>query len=64
MPGFPVRHQLLEPSQTHVHHLGDAIQLSHPLLSSSPDFNLSQHQDLFQTVSSSHQMAKVLEFQL
>ena len=45
MPGFPVHHQLLEPSQTHVHHLGDAIQLSHPLLSSSPDFNLSQHQD-------------------
>ena len=51
--------------QTHVHWVGDAIQPSHPLLSSShPAFNLSQHQGLFQWVSSSHQVAKVLEFQL
>ena len=57
--------QLLEPSQTHVHRVGDAIQPSHPLLSPSPPaFNLPQNQDLFQWVSSSHLMAKVLEFQL
>ena len=49
MPGFPVRHQLWEFTQTHVHRVGDAIQPSHPLLSPSPPaFNLSQHQDLFQ----------------
>ena len=48
MPGFPVRHQLPELAQTHVHRVGDAIQPSHPLLSpSSPAFNLSQHQCLF-----------------
>ena len=48
-PGFPVHHQLLELTQTHVHHIGDAIQLSHPLSSPSPPtFNLSQHQGLFQ----------------
>ena len=65
MPGFPVHHQPLEFSQTHVHWVSDAIQLSHPLSSPSPPtFNLSQHQGLFQRVSSSHQMAKVLEFQL
>ena len=63
-PGFPVRHQLPEFTQTHVHWVGDDIQPSHPLLSTSPAFNLSQHQDLFQWVSSSHQVAKVLEFQL
>ena len=64
-PGFPVHHQLLELAQTHVHWVGDVIQPSHPLLSPSPlAFNLSQHQDLFQWVSSSHQVAKVLEFQL
>ena len=64
-PGLPVPHQLLEITQTHVHWLGDAIQPSHPLLSSSPPvFNLSQHQGLFKLVSSSHQVAKVLEFQL
>ena len=64
-PGLPVRHQLLELTQTHVHWVGDAIQPSHPLLSSSPPaFNLSQHQGLFQWVSSSHQVIKVLEFQL
>ena len=64
-PGLPVHHQLLEPTQTHVHWVGDAIQPSHPLLSPSPPaFNLSQPQGLFKWVSSSHQVAKVLEFQL
>ena len=64
-PAFPVHHQLPEFTQTHVHWVGDAIQLSHPLLTPSfPAFNLSQHQDLFQWVSSSHQVARVLEFQL
>ena len=63
-PGFPVHHQLLELAQTHVHRVSDAIQPSHPLLSLSPAFNLSQHQGLFQGVSSSHQVAKILEFQL
>ena len=47
-PGLPVHHQLPEFTQTHVHWVGDGIQLSHPLLSSSPPaFNLSQHQGLF-----------------
>ena len=65
MPGLPVHHQLPELTQTNVHWVGDAIQPSHPLLSPSPPaFNLSQHQGLFQWVSSSHQVAKVLEFQL
>ena len=64
-PGLPVHHQLLEFTQTHVHWVSDAIQPSHPLSSpTSPAFNLSQHQGLFQWVSSSHQVAKVLEFQL
>ena len=65
MPGFPLHHHLLEFTQTHVHWVGDAMQPSHPLLSPSPPaFNLSQHQGLFKWVSSSHQVAKVLEFQL
>ena len=64
MPGLPVHHQLLEFTQTHVHLVGDAIQPSHPLSSPSPAFNLCQHQGLFQWVSSLHQVAKVLEFQL
>ena len=65
IPGFPVHHQLLELAQTHVHWIGDAIQPSHSLsTSSSPAFSISQHQGLFQWVSSSYQMAKVLEFQL
>ena len=51
-------------TQTHVHQVSDAIQPSHPLSPSLPAFNLSQHQDLFKWVSSSHQVAKVLEFQL
>ena len=64
-PGLPVHHQLLEFTQTHVHWVIDAIQPSHPLLSPSPPaFNLCQHQGLFQWVSSSHQVTKVLEFQL
>ena len=51
-PGFPVHHQLPELAETHIHWAGDAIQPSHPLLSSSPPaFNLSQHQGLFQWVS-------------
>ena len=63
-PGLPVHHQLLESTQTHVHWVGDAIQPSHPLLSPSPPApNPSQHQDLFQWVNSSHELAKVLEFQ-
>ena len=65
MPGLLVHHQLPEPIHIHVYHVGDAIQPSHPLLSPyPPGFNLSQHQGLFQWVSSSHQVAKVLEFQL
>ena len=65
MPGFHVHHQLPELIQTHVHWVGDAIQPSHPLSSPSPPaFNLSQHQGIFQWVSSSHQVANILEFQL
>ena len=63
-PSFPAYHQLPELAQTRVHQVYDAIQPSHPLPSSSPAFNLSQHQGLFQRVSSLHQVAKVLEFQL
>ena len=65
LPGLPVHHQLPEFTQTHVHQVGDAIQPPHPLSSPSPPaFNLSQRQGLFQLVSSSSQLAKVLEFQL
>ena len=61
MAGFTDHHQLLELAQTHVYWVSDGIQLSHPLLSSSPSVcNLSQHQGLFQWVSSSHKVAKVL----
>ena len=64
-PGLPVHHQLPESTQTHVHWVDNAIQPSHPLSSPSPpSLNLSQHQGLFQWVSSSHQVAKVLEFRL
>ena len=64
-PGLPVHHQFPESTQTHVHRVSDAIQPSHPLSSPSPPaLNLSQHQGLFKWVSSSHQAAKVLEFQL
>ena len=65
MPDFPVLHSLLEFAQTHVHWVDDAIQPFHPLsLSLSPSLNLSQLRVLFQWVSSSHQVAKVLELQL
>ena len=64
-PGLPVHHQLPEFTQTHVHRVSDATQPSHPLLSPSPPApNPSQHQGLFQWVNSSHEVAKVLEFQL
>ena len=64
-PGLPILHQPLQFTQTHVHWVSDAIQLYHPLSSPSPPaFNLSQHQGLFKRVSSSHQVAKVLELQL
>ena len=64
-PGLPVYHKLLEFTQTHAHQVGDAIQPSHPLSSPSPPAsNPSHHQGLFQWVNSSHEVAKVLEFQL
>ena len=64
-PGLPVHHHLQEFTQTHVHWVGDAIQPSHPLLSPSiPVLQLFQHQGLFQRVSSSHHVAKVLELWL
>ena len=63
-PSFPVFCHLLEFAQTHVYWASDAIQASHPLSSPSPAFNLSQHQCLFQWISSSHQVAKELELQL
>ena len=64
MPGLPVHHQLVEFTQTHIHRACDAIQPSHPLSYPLPPApNPSQHQSLFQCVNSSHQVAKVLEFQ-
>ena len=64
-PGLPVHHQLPESTQTHVHRVRDAIQPLHPLASPSPPApNPSQHQSPFQRVNSSHDVAKVLEFQL
>ena len=64
-PGLPIHHQLQALTQTHIHHVSDTIQPSHPLSSPSPPaFNLSQHQGLFQWVGSLHQVAKVLELQL
>ena len=64
-PGLPVHHQHSEPTQTPVHWVGNAIQPSHPLSSPSPPaLSLTQHQGLFQWVNSSHQVAKILEFQL
>ena len=64
-PGLPVHHQLPEFTQTHVHRVGDAIHPSHPLSSPSPPApNPSQHQGLFQWVNPSHEVAKVLAFQL
>ena len=63
-PGFPVHHQLLELTQTQAHWVSDAIQPFHPLWFPSPALYLSQHEGLFKWVSSAHQVAKVLEFQL
>ena len=64
-PGLPVYHKLPKFSQTHAHWVSDVIQPSHPLLSPSPPApNPSQHQGLFQWVNTSHEVAKVLEFQL
>ena len=64
MPGLPVHYQLLQLDQTHVHQISDAMQPTHPLLSPSAlVFNLSQHQGLFQWVSFSHEVVKVLELQ-
>ena len=62
--GFPVHHQLPELAQTHGHWVNNAIQPSHPLSFPSPGFHLSQHQGLVQGISSSNQVAKVLDFQL
>ena len=65
MLGFPVHHQLPELAQTHVHRVGYAIQPSHPLLYPfPPSFNLSQHQGHFQWVSTSHQVAEVMKYQV
>ena len=65
MPGLPVHHQLPEFTQTHIHQVSDAIQPSHPLSSPFPPApNPSQHQSLFQWINPSHEVAKVLEFQL
>ena len=63
-PGLPVHYQLPEFTQTHINWVRDAIQPSHPLSSPSPVLNISQHQAIFKWVSSSHQVAKELEFQL
>ena len=64
-PGFPVHHQLLDLVQIHVHQVDDAIQPFHPLSPASPPaLNLSQHQSLFQSVNSSHQVVKELKFHL
>ena len=60
-PGLPVYHQLPESTQTHVHCVSDAIQPFHPLSTPSPPaLNLFQHQDLFQWMGSSHQVAKFI----
>ena len=63
-PGFPVHHQLPEPTKTLVHPVSDAIQLSHPVSSPPPAFSLSKHQGLFLRVTFSNQVVKVLESQL
>ena len=64
MPGFPVLPYLWEFAQTYVQWVDDTIQPSHPLSSPSLALNLFQHQGLFQWVSSSNQVAKILELQL
>ena len=61
-PGYPVQYQCLQLAHTHVHQIGDAIQPFHPLSSPyPPSFNLSQHQGLFECVSSLHPVVKILE---
>ena len=64
MPGIPVLHHFPELAQTHVHCVSDAIQTYHPLSSPSPAFSLSQHQSLFQWVSSLHQVAEYWSFSI
>ena len=64
MPGFPALQYLPELAQTHVHWVSDTIKPSHPLSPPSPlALSLSQHQVLFQSGSSLHQVAKVMELQ-
>ena len=63
-PGLPVPHLLPEFAQVHVHCIGDAIQPSHPVTSSPSALNLFHHQGLFQWVSCSHQVTKILQLQL
>ena len=63
-PRLPCPSPSPELSQTHIHWGSDAVQPFHPLSSFSPTFNLPQHQGLFQWISSSYQVAKVLECQL
>ena len=64
MPGLPVHHQLPVFTQSHVHWVRDTFQPSHLSSPSPPAFNLYQHQGFFEWVSYSHQVAKILEFQL
>ena len=64
LPGLPLHHQLPKFTQTDVRRVGDAIQPSHPLRSTSPAFNVAQHQGIFQWVSSLHQVAEIVELQL
>ena len=64
MPDFPVLHLLPEFTQTHVHWVGDGPFNHHLSSPSPPALSLSQHQSVFQWVSSSHQVAKILELQL
>ena len=61
MPGFPVHHQFLEPTQIHVHRVGDVIQPSYPLSTPSPPaFSLAQHQGLFKQRIGASASASVL----
>ena len=62
--GFPVLYYLPEFAQIQVHWVGDTLQPYYPLSSPSPALSLSQHQGLFQWVSSSHQVVRVSELQL
>ena len=62
--GLPVHHQILPPTQIHVHWVDDANQPSNLSSPSPPALNLSQHHGLFKWASSSHQVVKVMQFQL